>query len=72
MTAESLLLELGVTSLAELGDVLRAADEAAMAARMDYRHSPGAAPWLDDALVGEVAPDLLSLRGVGPRSPASS
>ena len=46
-----LLLELGVTSLAELGDVLRAADEAAIAARMDYRHPPGAVRRLDDALL---------------------
>ena len=46
-----LLLELGVTSLAELGEVLRAADEAAIAARMDYRHPPGAVRRLDDALL---------------------
>ena len=46
-----LLLELGVTSLAELGDVLRAADEAAIAARMAYRHPPGAVRRLDDALL---------------------
>ncbi len=46
-----LLLELGVTSLAELGDVLRAADEATIAARMDYRHPPGAVRRLDDALL---------------------
>ena len=36
-----LLLELGITSLDELGDVLRAADEAAITERMDYRHPPG-------------------------------
>ena len=46
-----LLLELGITSLAELGDVLRAADEAAIADRMAYRHPPGAVRRLDDALL---------------------
>ena len=46
-----LLLELGVTSLAELGVVLGAADEATIAARMDYRHPPGAVRRLDDALL---------------------
>ncbi len=46
-----MLLEVGVTSLAELGDVLRATDEAAIAARMDYRHPPGAVRRLDDALL---------------------
>jgi predicted RNase H-like nuclease/ppGpp synthetase/RelA/SpoT-type nucleotidyltranferase len=46
-----LLLELGVTSLAELGDVLRAADEAVIAARMAYQHPPGAVRRLDDALL---------------------
>ena len=46
-----LLLELGVTSLVELGEVLRAADEITIAARMDYRHPPGAVRRLDDALL---------------------
>ena len=46
-----ILLELGVTSLVELGDVLREADEAAIAAQMDYRHPPGAVRRLDDALL---------------------
>ena len=46
-----LLLELGVTSLAELGEVLRTADEAAIAEQMDYRHPPGAVRRLDDALL---------------------
>ncbi|MFB9315426.1 DUF429 domain-containing protein [Nocardioides plantarum] len=46
-----LLLELGVTSLEELGGVLRDADEAAIAERMDYRHPPGAVRRLDDALL---------------------
>ncbi len=46
-----LLLELGVTSLVELGAVLREADEVVIAARMDYRHPPGAVRRLDDALL---------------------
>ncbi len=46
-----LLLELGVTTLAELGEVLRRADESAIAAQMDYRHPPGAVRRLDDALL---------------------
>ncbi len=46
-----LLLELGVTSLVELGEVLRGADEDTIAERMDYRHPPGAVRRLDDALL---------------------
>jgi predicted RNase H-like nuclease/ppGpp synthetase/RelA/SpoT-type nucleotidyltranferase len=46
-----LLLELGVTSLAELSERLSTADEQAIAARMDYRHPPGAVRRLDDALL---------------------
>jgi predicted RNase H-like nuclease/ppGpp synthetase/RelA/SpoT-type nucleotidyltranferase len=46
-----ILLELGVTSLDELGDVLRSADESLIAARMAYRHPPGAVRRLDDALL---------------------
>lgn len=46
-----LLLELGITSLVELGDVLRGADDATIAERMDYRHPPGAVRRLDDALL---------------------
>jgi predicted RNase H-like nuclease/ppGpp synthetase/RelA/SpoT-type nucleotidyltranferase len=46
-----LLLELGVTSLEELGGVLRDADEPVIAQRMDYRHPPGAVRRLDDALL---------------------
>ena len=40
-----------MTSFAELGDVLRSADEASISARMDYRHPPGAVRRLDDALL---------------------
>jgi predicted RNase H-like nuclease/ppGpp synthetase/RelA/SpoT-type nucleotidyltranferase len=56
-----LLLELGVTSLAELGEVLRAADEAVIAERMDYRHPPGAVRRLDDALLWVFGERYVSL-----------
>jgi hypothetical protein len=46
-----LLLELGVTTLVELADLLRATDEAAIRERMDYRYPPGAVRRLDDALL---------------------
>jgi predicted RNase H-like nuclease/ppGpp synthetase/RelA/SpoT-type nucleotidyltranferase len=57
-----LLLELGVTSLAELGEVLRTADESAIAARMDYRHPPGAVRRLDDALLWVFGERYVSLQ----------
>ena len=56
-----LLLELGVTSLVELGEVLREADEVAIAARMDYRHPPGAVRRLDDALLWVFGERYLAL-----------
>ena len=46
-----LLLELGVTTLVELAEVLRSVDEPAIAERMDYRYPPGAVRRLDDALL---------------------
>jgi hypothetical protein len=46
-----LLLELGITTLVELADLLRATDEAAIRERMDYRYPPGAVRRLDDALL---------------------
>ncbi|MHB1065215.1 MAG: DUF429 domain-containing protein [Georgenia sp.] len=46
-----LLLELGVTSLTELGDALRPVDSAAISTRMGYRYPPGAVRRLDDALL---------------------
>ncbi len=64
-----LLLELGITSLAELGDVLRGADEAAIAARMDYRHPPGAVRRVDDALLSVFGERYVGLHGNGHRRP---
>ena len=58
-----LLLELGIASLDELGQVLRAGDEAAIAERMDYRYPPGAVRRLDDALLAAFGPAYVELRG---------
>ena len=64
-----LLLELGVTSLVELGEVLRQADEQAIAARMDYRHPPGAVRRLDDALLWVFGDRYVSLHQNAHRAP---
>jgi predicted RNase H-like nuclease/ppGpp synthetase/RelA/SpoT-type nucleotidyltranferase len=56
-----ILLELGITSLEELGDVLRDVDESVIADRMDYRHPPGAVRRLDDALLWVYADRYVAL-----------
>jgi ppGpp synthetase/RelA/SpoT-type nucleotidyltranferase len=58
-----LLLELGITSLDELGDVLRTTDEAAIRDRMDYRYPPGAVRRLDDALLATYGERYVALHG---------
>ena len=58
-----LLLELGITSLDELGDVLRATDEDAIRDRMDYRYPPGAVRRLDDALLATYGERYVALHG---------
>jgi ppGpp synthetase/RelA/SpoT-type nucleotidyltranferase len=58
-----LLLELGITSLDELGDVLRATDEEAIRTRMDYRYPPGAVRRLDDALLATYGERYVALHG---------
>ncbi len=58
-----LLLELGITSLVELGEVLRSADHAHIAARMDYRYPPGAVRRLDDALLALFGQRYVDLHG---------
>ncbi|MGA8258513.1 MAG: DUF429 domain-containing protein, partial [Nocardioides sp.] len=58
-----LLLELGVTSFAELADALRGVDEDAIRARMDYRHPPGAVRRLDDALLWAFGEGYVDLHG---------
>lgn len=64
-----LLLELGVTSLAELGDVLRALDGPALNERMEYRYPPGAVRRLDDALLAAFAERYVGLHGNAHREP---
>ncbi len=58
-----LLLELGVTSLVELGDVLRPIDALDLNARMDYRYPPGAVRRLDDALLAAFGEKYVGLHG---------
>ena len=65
-----LLLELGVTSLAELGDVLRPLDSAALVDRMGYRYPPGAVRRLDDALLAAFGERYVGLSGNAGRTDA--
>lgn len=65
-----LLLELAITSLDELGDVLRPIDELDLNARMDYRYPPGAVRRLDDALLAAFGARYIELRGNEHRVPA--
>lgn len=58
-----LLLELGITSLIELGDRLRSADAAALTERMEYRYPPGAVRRLDDALLWAYGDTYVELSG---------
>ncbi len=58
-----LLLELGVTTLVELADLLRATDEATIGERMDYRYPPGAVRRLDDALLSTFGERYVGLHG---------
>ena len=65
-----LLLELGITSLDELGDVLRATDEQLIRERMDYRYPPGAVRRLDDALLATYGTRYVELHGNAHREAA--
>ena len=65
-----LLLELGITSLIELGDVLRGQDAAALVERMDYRYPPGAVRRLDDALLAAYGERYVGLHGNAHREQA--
>lgn len=58
-----LLPELGVSTLAELGDVLAGVDAAALDERMDYRYPPGAVRRLDDALLAAFGEKYVVLPG---------
>jgi predicted RNase H-like nuclease/ppGpp synthetase/RelA/SpoT-type nucleotidyltranferase len=64
-----LLLELGVTSLDELADVLRPIDSAELNERMDYRYPPGAVRRLDDALLAAFGERYVALHGNAHREP---
>ncbi|KAB7744771.1 DUF429 domain-containing protein [Nostocoides sp. F2B08] len=65
-----LVLELGITSLAELATVLRAVDDDTLADRMDYRYPPGAVRRLDDALLWSFGERYVGLHGNAHRVPA--
>jgi predicted RNase H-like nuclease/ppGpp synthetase/RelA/SpoT-type nucleotidyltranferase len=56
-----LLLELGITTLVELAEVLRATDEDDIRSRMDYRYPPGAVRRLDDALLHQFGERYIAL-----------
>ena len=58
-----LLLEVGVTSLQELGELLARVDTAAINAGMDYRYPPGAVRRLDDALLHIFGQRYIGLSG---------
>lgn len=58
-----LLLELGITSLAELTAVLDQVDEVAVNRAMDYRYPAGAVRRLDDALLARFGDRYLALHG---------
>ncbi|MBA2695507.1 MAG: DUF429 domain-containing protein [Actinobacteria bacterium] len=64
-----LLLELGITSLDELGRLLGSVDSAAISERMGYRYPPGAVRRLDDALLAVFAQRYLELHGNEGRVP---
>lgn len=58
----ALVLELGITSLAALGEVLRGIDADLLAERMDYRYPPGAVRRLDDALLWAYGETYVELK----------
>jgi len=58
-----LLLELGITSLDELGGLLSSVDSAAINERLEYKYPPGAVRRLDDALLAVFGNRYLDLHG---------
>ena len=64
-----LLAELGIRSLAQLGEVLTGIDGDGLIARMDYRYPPGAVRRLDDALLAAYADRYVDLPGNEHRRP---
>ena len=65
----SLLLELGITSLSELREVLRDVDVDSIESRMGYRYPPGAVRRLDDALLSVYGQRYVELHGNAHRVP---
>jgi predicted RNase H-like nuclease/ppGpp synthetase/RelA/SpoT-type nucleotidyltranferase len=65
-----LVLELGITSLTELGAVVRSVDAEALDARMEYRYPPGAVRRLDDALLWTFGERYVRLHANSHRVPA--
>ena len=65
-----LVLELGITSLNELGEVLRAVDDEALSSRMEYRYPPAAVRRLDDALLWSYGDTYVRLSANAHRVPA--
>jgi ppGpp synthetase/RelA/SpoT-type nucleotidyltranferase len=65
-----LLLELGITSLAELADTLRAVDAEELIRRMNYRYPPGAVRRVDDALLWAYGDAYVELPGNTDRAPS--
>ncbi|WP_426247656.1 DUF429 domain-containing protein [Nocardioides sp. LHG3406-4] len=58
-----LLLELGITSLAELAEVVRPVDTAAIDIQLGYRHRTGAVRRLDDVLLSAYGESYIALHG---------
>lgn len=58
-----LLLELGITSLTELRDLIYSVDSTAISQRLGYRYPPGAVRRLDDALLAIFGPRYIQLHG---------
>ncbi|WP_028660106.1 DUF429 domain-containing protein [Nocardioides insulae] len=66
----TVVLELGITSLAELAGTLRTVDDDLLAERMAYRSPSGAVRRLDDALLWAYGDTYLGLRTNAHRVPA--
>jgi ppGpp synthetase/RelA/SpoT-type nucleotidyltranferase len=64
-----LLLELGITSLDELGDLLTSVDTDAIIRRMGYKYPAGAVRRLDDALLAVFGQQYVDLTGNAHRVP---
>ncbi len=65
-----LLLELGITSLDELADLLSSVDPDELIEQMGYRHPAGAVRRLDDALLAVFGQRYVDLTGNSHRVPA--